>query len=126
MSSSKILVDLPVTFSHGQVKDFAAVSGDTNPIHLIKGYLPKLEGPIVHGALLLSFVAGLIAGKMQGCMILETSAKFRRYVSVDEEVYITITFEKEVPSLLLTTLSFVVRNKDDARMVSGEFLIRKL
>jgi len=42
------------TISKSDVQRFAELSGDTNPIHF------EGESPIVHGALLLSIVSGIL------------------------------------------------------------------
>lgn len=76
------------------VKQFAGVVGDTNPIHLDASYAEKsfFKGRIVHGA----FLAGLISKILgvdfpgEGTVYISQSTIFKRPVFVDSTVRVEV------------------------------------
>ncbi|XP_076047353.1 hydroxyacyl-thioester dehydratase type 2, mitochondrial-like [Oratosquilla oratoria] len=78
------------------VKAFAQLSGDTNPVHINKYFVSEktnLEGCIVHGALLNAFVSSVIGTRLPGpgTLVLEQQLHFPAACLVGEEVQITVT-----------------------------------
>jgi len=85
------------TISMDDVRAFADVSGDDNPIHLDPEYA-AIHAPggtvIVHGALLASVISKVLGRDFPGpgCVAVSLSCKFLRPVPVGSEV----TFEVQV------------------------------
>jgi 3-hydroxybutyryl-CoA dehydratase len=80
--------------SADDVKNFAEVIGDSNPIHLDEGYAEKssFKKRIVHGA----FLAGLISKVLgmdfpgEGTIYISQSSVFKRPVFVDSTVTVAV------------------------------------
>ena len=77
-------------FDTESVAEFAALSGDTNPLHLDEEYAKttRFNGRIVHGFLYGSLLSKVIATKLpgQGSVYLEQEMKFLNPVRHGEEV----------------------------------------
>lgn len=77
-----------------QVRDFAALSGDDNPIHLDPEAARAMgfERPIVHGTFVLG-IASKVMGRDfpgPGSLAVSLSAKFLRPIPVDSEVTLEV------------------------------------
>lgn len=81
--------------TQADVQTFAAVTGDTNPVHLNAEYAATTSfgQPIAHGMLTAGFISAAIGTKLPGpgCIYLEQTLKFRSPVFVGQEVITTIT-----------------------------------
>ena len=77
------------------VKQFAYLTSDSNPIHLEVG--PENQPPIVHGALLMSLVAGVIGTDFPGpgSIVLSQEMSFMAACPVGTIVTIEVTLENE-------------------------------
>ena len=77
-------------FDTESVAEFAALSGDTNPLHLDEEYArtTRFKGRIVHGFLYGSLLSKVIATKLpgEGSVYLEQEMKFLSPVRHGEEV----------------------------------------
>lgn len=89
------------SFSIEDVRSFAELSGDINPVHLDEMYAKNtmFGGCIVHGALLTSIFSTLFANTLPGpgCIYLKSDSKFLKPVFHDEVVF----FKVEVIDILL-------------------------
>ena len=78
----------PVSFSFEQVKKYAELSGDKNPIHIDPDYASKtsFKKCIVHGLLASSVFTKMIGGKFPGAgsVYLEQTLNFKNPVYADE------------------------------------------
>lgn len=82
-----------ITFE--EVKKFAEVSGDTNPIHIDKEYIKeqtKFEDCVVHGAFLNSVVSGIIGTRLPGpgTLVVKQELNFPSPCYVEEEINVTV------------------------------------
>ena len=72
------------------VEDFARVSGDYNPIHLDDAYatMTSFGSRIAHGALIVSFVSGLLGTDLPGpgTVAISLDLKFRKPVYLNSTV----------------------------------------
>ncbi len=77
------------------VRNFAAVSGDHNPVHLDEEYAKKSRfgQRIAHGLFGASFFSGLFGTRLpgRGCVYAAQNLKFRRPVYIGDTVTATIT-----------------------------------
>ncbi len=82
------------TISDADIKSFAMVSGDYNPIHLDEGYAEKSRygKRIAHGLMSASFFSALFGTKIpgSGCVYVSQNLIFKRPVFIDDIVTATI------------------------------------
>jgi 3-hydroxybutyryl-CoA dehydratase len=77
------------------VRKFAEVSGDYNPVHLDEDYAKdsRFGRRIAHGLFSASFFSGLFGTKLpgRGCVYAAQNLKFRRPVYIGDNVVATVT-----------------------------------
>lgn len=97
-----------------QVRQYAELTGDLNPVHLDE------TGGIVHGTLLLGLVSGLVASRVPGpgTKLTGIQARFLQPCPVDAGVVVTVTLGRVRK---LTQLRFSIVNFwSGERIVEGE------
>jgi 3-oxoacyl-[acyl-carrier protein] reductase len=111
------------TFTEGDARDFARLSGDFSPLHVDLAYARSTEfgNCVVHGMLLASLFSQLVGMHIPGkhALYLGQDLAFRKPVLVGETVkaLIKVTGKNEgTRSLLLAT---EIRNAEDKIVVSG-------
>jgi 3-hydroxybutyryl-CoA dehydratase len=74
----------------GDIDAFAAVSGDTNPVHLDDAYArtTTFGGRIAHGMLAAAYISAVLGTKLPGpgAIYLTQSLRFRRPVKIGDPV----------------------------------------
>ncbi|BET02459.1 MaoC like domain [Nesidiocoris tenuis] len=95
------------------VESFAKLSGDFNPIHF------KDKKPIVHGALLNSFLSGVIGTKLPGPGTILSSQNFRYPNPCYAEDIIVIQVSVERLRKITTCEYRISRKSDDATLMEG-------
>jgi 3-hydroxybutyryl-CoA dehydratase len=117
-------------FSMEQVKTFAGLSKDFNPLHLDPLYASQtiFKGNIVHGFLVGSLFSAILGTKMpgEGSIYLKQDMKFVKPVYIGDTVtaVVSITdinFEKQ-----LVTLDTTCYNQDDVVVIEGGALVKKM
>jgi len=75
------------------VRDFAAISGDDNPVHLDAEYAAttRFKRPIAHGMLYGSMISTIFGAKFDGAIYLKQSFEFKRPVFVGDAVRAVVT-----------------------------------
>ena len=83
------------TITDADVKQFAAVSGDKNPVHMDETYAEKsrYKKRIAHGLLSASFFSSLFGTKIpgKGCVYVSQNLNFKRAVYLGDTVTATVT-----------------------------------
>jgi 3-hydroxybutyryl-CoA dehydratase len=86
------------TISEADIKNFAGISGDRNPVHLDSEYAEKsmFKKRIAHGMISSSFFSALFGTKLpgEGCVYVSQSLKFRKPVYIDDTVVATVMVER--------------------------------
>lgn len=82
------------TITDADIKTFAGLSGDNNPVHMSEEYAEKsrFKGRIAHGMLSASFFSALFGTKLPGygCVYVSQSLNFRKPVYLGDTVKATI------------------------------------
>jgi 3-hydroxybutyryl-CoA dehydratase len=82
------------TVTDADVKSFAGISGDRNPVHLDEKYAEesRYKKRIAHGMMTASYFSALFGTKIpgEGCVYVAQSLKFKRPVYVDDTVTATV------------------------------------
>jgi len=77
------------------IEAFAAVSGDTNPVHLDEAYAAATPfgGRIAHGMLSAAYISAVLGTKLPGpgAIYLSQQMRFRRPVRIGDEVTARVT-----------------------------------
>ncbi|MHC4648947.1 MAG: MaoC family dehydratase, partial [Planctomycetota bacterium] len=85
---------LPHTVTDDDVRNFAEVTGDKNPIHLDEEYAKNtiFEGRIVHGAFCVGLISRVIAEKLpgKGSILLSQYAKYIKPVRIGDELRVIV------------------------------------
>jgi 3-hydroxybutyryl-CoA dehydratase len=83
------------TITDADIKSFAGISGDKNPVHMSDEYASETRfgRRIVHGLLSASFFSALFGTKIpgHGCVYVNQNLQFKRPVYVGDTVTATIT-----------------------------------
>jgi len=82
------------TITDADIKDFAGISGDKNPVHMDEVYAKesRFERRIAHGMLSSSFFSALFGTHLpgRGCVYVGQNLKFRKPVYIGDTVTATI------------------------------------
>ncbi|MCX4049881.1 MaoC family dehydratase [Aeromonas caviae] len=82
------------TITDADIKDFAGISGDKNPVHMDEIYAKesRFERRIAHGMLSSSFFSALFGTQLpgRGCVYVGQDLKFRKPVYIGDTVTATI------------------------------------
>jgi 3-hydroxybutyryl-CoA dehydratase len=114
------------TVTEADIQAFAAVSGDTNPVHLDEAYAQttSFQGRIAHGMLSAAYISAVIGTKLPGpgAIYLSQSLKFRRPVRIGAAVVTKVTVEALDERRGHATFATVCQ-VDGKSVVEGEALI---
>lgn len=87
-------VSFSQTITDADIKSFAAISGDKNPVHIDEDYAnaSRYKKRIAHGFLTASFFSALFGTKLpgEGCVYVAQSLRFKRPVYIDDTVTATV------------------------------------
>jgi 3-hydroxybutyryl-CoA dehydratase len=82
------------TITDDDIKKFAALSGDHNPIHLDEVYCANTKHGkrVAHGLISASFFSAIFGTKLpgEGCLYVNQSLNFKRPVHIDDAVTATV------------------------------------
>ncbi len=108
------------------VEAFAAVSGDTNPVHLDEAYAKTttFQTRIAHGMLSGAYISAVIGTKLPGpgAIYLSQSMRFRRPVKLGDPVVTRVTVQALDAQRGHATLTTVCQ-VDGKTVVDGEAVI---
>ena len=115
------------TFTDEDVRKFAAISGDSNPVHLEEDYAAQTQFKkrIAHGMLtagLISAVLGTILPG-EGSIYLGQTINFRAPVYLDDTITATVTIIKLHEKKPIVTLETVCKNQNDVVVLDGEAVL---
>jgi len=83
------------TITDADVKQFASISGDNNPVHMNEEYAneSRFKKRIAHGLLSASFFSALFGTRLpgKGCVYVSQNLNFRRPVYLGDTVTATVT-----------------------------------
>jgi 3-hydroxybutyryl-CoA dehydratase len=109
------------------IRAFAAVSGDNNPIHLDEDYAAgtMFKGRIAHGILAASFISKVIGMQLPGpgTIYMSQSLNFRAPVRIGDEVLTTVTVAELNPEKKRAKLATRCQVNGNA-VLEGEALVK--
>ncbi len=115
------------TILDADVRLFAQVSGDLNPIHLDDGYAAKTRfgKRIAHGALLAAYISNIIGNQIPGygAIYLSSSLKFRAPALIGDTISTIVTIATIRPDKPILTLECVCKNQGQEVLCQGEAVV---
>ncbi len=115
------------TFTDEDVRDFARISGDHNPIHLDDAYAAetRFERRLVHGMLTASLISAAIANDLpgEGTIYLSQSLQFKAPVFIGDTVTATVEVVKFRPERQIATLVTRCVNQAGTVVIEGEAVV---
>lgn len=113
--------------TEGDVRAFAQLSGDTNPVHLDEDYAAQtpFKGRIVHGTILNAHVSAALATKLPGpgTIYLEASLRFRKPARIGDVLSTHLQVTEKIEDKKFVRLSVEVRNQDHIVLATGLALV---
>lgn len=113
--------------TEGDVRAFAGLSGDTNPLHLDDAFArgTRFGGRIVHGALLGAHLSAALATELPGpgTIYLEQSIRFRRPARIGDVLTTRLTVVEKIEPKGFVRLEAEIANQDGVRLAIGEALV---
>jgi 3-hydroxybutyryl-CoA dehydratase len=113
--------------SEADVAQFAAVSGDFNPVHMDAeaAAASPFGGRIAHGMLVASFISAAIANGVpgHGAVYLSQSLGFKLPVRIGDTVTVRIEVLEVKARTRRVRLATVCRNQDNAVVLEGEAMV---
>ncbi len=118
---------LTKTFSDSDVRTFAEISGDHNPIHVDAEFAAttRFERQLVHGMLTAGMISAVLGMQLPGpgCIYLKQELNFRAPVYIGDTVTATVTVTKLREDKPIITLAAVCKNQDDVEVIDGEAIL---
>lgn len=113
--------------SDQDVRTFAEISGDHNPIHLDDDYAATsvFGRRIAHGTLSVALISAVLGMLLPGpgAIYLAQNTSFRAPVFIDDEIIARVSVVKYRPDKRIATLKTDVYNQRDELVLEGEAVI---
>ena len=110
------------------VLDFAAVSGDNNPLHIDEEFAAGtlFKKRIAHGMLLVSYISAILGMKFpgRGTIYMQQEIKFMRPVFVGDSVKIRVEVAEKYPEKNRVKLTTTVFTHEGKEAVIGAALVK--
>lgn len=118
---------LTKTFTDDDVRKFASISGDNNPVHLDDEYAAqtRFKKRIAHGMLTAGLISAVLGMQLpgEGSIYLSQSINFRAPVYLGDTITATVTVIKAREDKPIVTLETVCKNQDDIVVLEGEAVL---
>lgn len=104
------------------VREFAEISGDENPIHVDPDYVESesdFENPVVHGVLALGTVSDLLTEFDGEIVLLNISSEFVEPVYHNTEYNVSCVVEETRDNQTRASISFVIEDTAGAEKLRG-------
>lgn len=115
------------SFSDDDVRAFAQISGDTNPIHLDDHYAAQTRfgRRLVHGMLTASLLSATLANDLpgEGTIYLSQSLQFKAPVFIGDTITATVEVTAFRAERGIATLATTCTNQDGAVVLQGEAVV---
>ncbi|MDT5293738.1 MAG: 3-hydroxybutyryl-CoA dehydratase [Acidobacteriota bacterium] len=119
--------ELSRTFTDEDVRAFAELTGDRNPVHLDDEYAAgtRFGRRIAHGMLGASLISSVLAGKLpgRGSVYLSQTLRFTAPVFPGDTVTARVTVRAVREDKPVVTLETVCTNQHGERVVEGEAVV---
>ncbi|MBC8334186.1 MAG: MaoC family dehydratase [Anaerolineales bacterium] len=118
---------LTKTFSDQDVRSFAEISGDKNPVHLDDEFAAQTQFKkrLVHGILTAGLISAVLGTELPGpgSIYISQSINFRAPVFIGDTITATATVVKMREGKPIVTLETVCKNQDEVVVLKGEAVL---
>ena len=118
---------LSKTFTDEDVRQFASISGDENPVHLNDEYAAQtpFKKRIVHGMLTAGLISAVLGTQLpgEGSIYISQSLNFRAPVYLNDTITARVEVIKIHERKPIITLKTVCANQDDLVVLEGEAVL---
>jgi 3-hydroxybutyryl-CoA dehydratase len=115
------------TIDDRMVRDFAALTGDTNPVHLDDAYAAgtRFGRRIAHGMIAAGMISATLANDLPGpgTVYLGQTLTFKAPVFIGDTITATVVVRSLREDKPIVTLDTVVTNQDGAVVLEGEAVV---
>jgi len=115
------------TISAEDVRAFATLSGDTNPVHLDEAYAASTPfgRPIAHGMLSVSLISAILGNDLpgQGTVYLGQDVKFKAPVYIGDTVTAEVECIAYREDKRIATFKTTVHKDDGTLLVEGQAVV---
>lgn len=119
--------EMKKTFGEEDVRLFAQLSSDNNPVHLDAEFAKTtiFGKPVVHGALVTSLISGLMGRELpgRGAIYLSQRFSYKKPIFVGEEITAVVEVQKIREEKFILTLKTLCFNSAGEVAVEGEALV---
>ncbi|MEN8171262.1 MAG: MaoC family dehydratase [Chloroflexota bacterium] len=120
---------LTKTFSDNDVRTFAEISGDVNPVHLDDDFAAatRFEKRLVHGMLTAGLISAVLGTQLPGpgSVYIRQIINFRAPVFINDTITATVTVANLQDEKPIVTLKTICKNQDDVVVLDGEAVLLK-
>lgn len=117
------------TFTEDDIKTFAKLTGDINPLHTDVAYaaLTRFKKPIMHGMLVGALCSTLVGMHLPGkrCLYLRQGLSFRQPVYPGDALCVTGTVTEKIESTRMLTISISI-TREGIPVIDGEASVQVL
>jgi 3-hydroxybutyryl-CoA dehydratase len=114
------------TVTAGDIDTFAALSGDTNPVHLDQAYAETtpFKARIAHGMLSVGFISAVLGTKLPGpgAVYMSQTLRFKAPVKIGDTVTATCTVTDLIAEKRRAILSTICKVGDTV-VIEGEAMV---
>jgi acyl dehydratase len=115
------------TFLDEDVRAFADISGDKNPIHLDEEYASstRFGKRLVHGILTSGIISALLGMELPGpgSIYIKQILNFKAPVYIGDTITATVTVTGVRTDKPIITLETICKNQDDVMVIDGEAIL---
>jgi 3-hydroxybutyryl-CoA dehydratase len=115
------------TITDEMIRTFAALTGDSNPVHLDDAYAAstRFGRRIAHGMIVAGLISAAIANDLPGpgTVYLSQTLQFKGPVYPGDTIRTTVEVKKIRPDKPIITLGTVCTNQDDKVVLEGEAVV---
>jgi len=116
------------TFSDEDVRSFAEISGDKNPIHVDDEFAAQtsFKQRLVHGILTSGMISALLGMELPGpgCIYIQQILNFRAPVFIGDTITATVKVIKVREDKPIITLETICEKTDGTVVIDGQAVLR--
>jgi len=115
------------TISDEMIRSFAALTGDTNPVHLDDAYAAgtRFGRRIAHGMIAAGLISATLANDLPGpgTVYLSQTLQFKAAVFPGDTITATVEVKSVRPDKPIVTLNTVCTNQENKVVLEGEAVV---
>lgn len=112
------------------VRAFASLTGDFNPLHLSEEFARKtlFQKPVAHGMLSASFISTMIGMLLPGAgaLWMNQTIEFLHPAYVGDTIHIIAKVKQKSPATRILVLNITVTNQHGDKLITGESTVKML